>query len=58
MQHDCTAVIQKGERFWIGWIEGLQGVNSQAESREKLIINLESALSEMLALSSGAEDGT
>ena len=45
-----TAAIQKDGDFWIGWIEEVPGVNSQAETKEELIENLHSALREALAM--------
>ncbi|HWM25466.1 MAG TPA: type II toxin-antitoxin system HicB family antitoxin [Chthoniobacterales bacterium] len=45
-----TAVIQKNDRWWIGWVEEIPGVNSQGESREELIENLRSAVEEALEL--------
>jgi len=45
-----TAVIQQREKWWIGWIEEVPGVNSQGHTREELIENLRSALREALAM--------
>jgi predicted RNase H-like HicB family nuclease len=45
-----TAVIQKTDRWWIGWIEEIPGVNSQGETREELVANLRSALGEALEM--------
>jgi predicted RNase H-like HicB family nuclease len=45
-----TAAIQKDGNFWIGWIEEVPGVNSQGNSREELLENLRSALSEALEM--------
>ena len=45
-----TAAIQRDGDFWIGWIEEVPGVNSQAETKEELIENLHSALREALAM--------
>ncbi len=45
-----TAAIQKDGEFWIGWIEEVPGVNSQGYSREELLGNLQSALTEALEL--------
>ena len=45
-----TAVIKKSDPWWIGWIEEIPGVNSQAESREELMQNLRSALEEALEM--------
>ena len=50
MQNEFTAVVQRDGRWWIGWIEEIPGVNSQGESREELMENLQSALREMLDL--------
>lgn len=45
-----TAVIQKREHWWIGWIEEVTGVNSQGATREELLENLRSALGEALEM--------
>lgn len=45
-----TAAIQRDGKFWIGWVEEVPGVNSQAETKEDLIKNLHSALSEALEM--------
>jgi predicted RNase H-like HicB family nuclease len=50
MNSTYTAVIQRDENWWIGWIEEIPGVNSQGETREELIINLRSALEEALEM--------
>jgi predicted RNase H-like HicB family nuclease len=42
------AVIQRDGEWWIGWIEEIPGVNSQGATREELMENLQSALSEAL----------
>jgi predicted RNase H-like HicB family nuclease len=44
-----TAVVQQRDRWWIGWIEEVPGVNSQGKDREELLDNLRSALDEALA---------
>jgi len=38
--NEYTAAIQRGGRFWIGWIEEVPGVNTQENSREELLKNL------------------
>ena len=43
-----TAIIKQDSDWWIGWIEEIPGVNSQGETREELIDNLRSALSEAI----------
>ena len=45
-----TAVIQHRDEWWIGWIEEIPGVNSQATTREELMENLRSALAEALEM--------
>jgi predicted RNase H-like HicB family nuclease len=48
--NNYTAVIQQNERWWIGWVEEIPGVNSQGETREELLQNLRSALAEALEM--------
>ena len=50
MSTNYTAVVQYRELWWIGWIEEVPGVNSQGETREELLENLQSALDEALEL--------
>ncbi len=50
MNRHFTAVIKKDEDWWIGWIEEVQGVNSQGRSREELLDNLRSALREAIEM--------
>ena len=50
MTNQYTAVIQSDGAWWIGWLEEIPGVNCQAESRDKLVENLKSALAEMLEM--------
>jgi predicted RNase H-like HicB family nuclease len=45
-----SAVIRKDGRWWVGWIEEVQGVNSQGKTRQELLDNLQSALKEALAM--------
>ena len=57
-----TAIVQRDNSWWIGWIEEIPGVNSQGATREELLDNLHSALTEALemnrqdALASAASD--
>lgn len=50
MKNSYSAVIRKTDRWWIGWIEEIPGVNSQGRTRAELMRNLRSALSEALEL--------
>ena len=45
-----TAVVQRSGEWWIGWVEEVPGVNSQGSTREELVANLRSALSEALEM--------
>ncbi len=45
-----TAVVQRAEPWWIGWIEEVPGVNSEGRTREELLDNLRSALQEALEM--------
>ncbi len=45
-----NAVIRKDGDWWIGWVEEVQGVNSQGATREELLANLGEALSEALEM--------
>jgi len=42
-----TAVVKQDQRWWIGWIEEIPGVNSQGKTRAELLRNLRSALNEL-----------
>ena len=45
---DYKAIIKRDGDCYIGWIEEIPGVNSQGKTREELIENLRSALTEAL----------
>ncbi|HPO14428.1 MAG TPA: type II toxin-antitoxin system HicB family antitoxin [Candidatus Hydrogenedentes bacterium] len=46
-----TAVIKQDGPWWVGWIEEISGVNSQGETQEELLSNLQSALKEAIEMS-------
>ena len=50
MNSKYTAIVQQREKWWIGWIEEVPGVNSQGATREELLDNLSSALREALEM--------
>lgn len=50
MATNYTAIIQKRDPWWIGWVEEVPGVNSQGATREELLKNLQSALQEALEM--------
>lgn len=45
-----TAVVKRDGPWWVGWVEEIQGVNSQGETREELLANLRSALAEAIEM--------
>ena len=46
MTTEPKMVLQQDGQTWIGWIDNIPGINSQADTREELVANLQSALSE------------
>jgi len=50
MSSTYTAVVQQDGKWWVGWVEEIPGVNSQATTRERLLKNLHSALKEALEM--------
>jgi predicted RNase H-like HicB family nuclease len=50
MKASANAVVQQRERWWVGWIEEVPGVNSQGDTRDELLDNLRSALKEALEI--------
>jgi predicted RNase H-like HicB family nuclease len=50
MYANYTAIVQQRGEWWIGWIEEIPGVNSQAATRDELLDDLRSALEEALDL--------
>ena len=50
MTRNYTAVIQKSEGWWIGWIQEVDGVNCQERTREELLVSLKSGLEDILEL--------
>ncbi len=50
MATNYTAVIQKRDPWWVGWVEEIPGVNSQGATREELLEILQSALQEALEM--------
>jgi predicted RNase H-like HicB family nuclease len=50
MKSYYAAVIQRDGPWWIGWVLEVPGVNSQGTTKEELIENLRSALSEALEM--------
>jgi predicted RNase H-like HicB family nuclease len=50
MSPKYTAVVKQDGDWWIGWIEEIAGVNSQGKTRQELIENLRSALTEALEM--------
>ena len=50
MTQTYTAVIQKSDGWWIGWIQEVNGINCQERTREALLISLKSGLEDILEL--------
>jgi predicted RNase H-like HicB family nuclease len=50
MANQYTAAVRRDGEWWIGWIEEVPGVNSQGATREELMENLQSALTEALRM--------
>ncbi|MBK9164549.1 MAG: type II toxin-antitoxin system HicB family antitoxin [Acidobacteria bacterium] len=50
MAQTYTAIIKQDGEWWYGWIEEIQGVNCQENSREELIETLKVTLSEAIEL--------
>ena len=48
MNQIYTAVIKKADRWWIGWIEEMPGVNCQEATREELLESLRVTLQETI----------
>jgi len=47
---EYTAIIQKAEGWWIGWLVELPGVNAQEKTREELLESLRIGAEELLSL--------
>ena len=50
MAQTYTAVIQKDEGWWIGWIQEIPGVNGQERTKDELLVSLKSRLEDILEL--------
>ena len=50
MATNYSAVIQERDGLWLGWVEEVPGVNAQAPTREELMEDLRSALTEALEM--------
>ncbi len=46
MNSTYMAVIKQNADWWIGWVEEVPGVNAQAATKEELMEDLRSALTE------------
>ncbi|MEM6314563.1 MAG: type II toxin-antitoxin system HicB family antitoxin [Planctomycetota bacterium] len=50
MSNKYTAIIQREDDWWVGWVEEVPGVNCQERTREELVDSIQEALAEMLEL--------
>ena len=48
IQNKYTAVIKNEDKWWIGWIEEIPGVNCQENTKAKLLESLKITLKEAL----------
>jgi len=48
MRNTYNAVIKHIDKWWIGWIEEVPGVNCQEKTKEKLLESLKITLKEAL----------
>jgi predicted RNase H-like HicB family nuclease len=53
MNSQYTAVIKQEDRWWIGWIEEVPGVNCQERTRDELLETLRVTLREAIELNRG-----
>ena len=49
MTQNYTAVIQRNNGWWIGWIQEIPGVNGQERTKDELLETLQITLREMIA---------
>jgi len=45
-----TAIIQRSQGWWIGWIEEIPGANAQGRTKESLLASLKELLKEPLEM--------
>lgn len=45
---EYTAVLNKTDNWWVGWVKEIPGVNCQEETRSKLLKSLKTTLEEAL----------
>lgn len=50
MSSTYTAIVQKNQGWWIGWIEEVPGVNAQELTKESLLASLKEVLKEALEM--------
>ena len=50
MHNTFTAVIKQENKWWIGWIEEISGVNCQEKTRAELLKTLKITLKEAIQL--------
>ena len=50
MHNTFTAIIKKEDKWWIGWIEEIAGVNCQEKTRAELLKTLTITLKEAIQL--------
>ena len=57
MNQTYTALVQRREDWWIGWIKEIPGVNCQERTYDELIDTLRITLAEVLEFNQGPTHG-
>ena len=57
MNQTYTALVQRREDWWIGWIKEIPGVNCQERTYDELIDTLRITLAEVLEFNQGPTNG-
>jgi len=50
MTAEFTAIIKKDNGWWIGWIEEVPGANAQERTKEELLLSLQEAARDIIAI--------
>ena len=50
MSTQLTAIIKKDGDWWLGWIEEVPGANAQERTKEELLVSLQEAARDIIAL--------
>ena len=50
MSREFTAVIQKTDEWWVGWVEEVNGAIAQERTRAELLISLRYVVEDLLEM--------